>query len=298
MNALLPQIPEGFDAFWRETAEEAVGAPLDFNRRKGQAYDLPGFAVELFSFRGFAGAPRHGWIASPEIRSAEGRAFLWIPPYGRESLLPSTFGIREGFVSASFNFFGYAALHQEKYVRERGYFAQGALSPNTWIFREMFCDAVLAARFLAAQPEVDPDRVAAAGMSQGGGMSIWLGAWVPIVKCVCADMPFLGGMSQVLGGHVYRYPTKELTDFAQTVPNGLEKVKRTIAFFDTLNQAARCARPTQLALGEKDPSVRPPAVESIFAALPGRKRLRRYPIGHDWFPDMIPNNRDWMMENL
>ena len=53
-------------------------------------------------------------------RSRRAPGFVWIPPYGRESLLPNAYGTREGFVSLSFNFFGHEAFHQEKYVTARG----------------------------------------------------------------------------------------------------------------------------------------------------------------------------------
>jgi len=298
---LQPHIPEGFDAFWKEITEEALNATLDFDRHRGNSYDLPGFEVETFSFRGIGAQDLHGWVAFPDKAKAESkklRAFLWIPPYGRESLLPNAYGTREGFVSLSFNFFGHEAFHQEKYRKERGYFAEGVLDPHTWIFKRMYQNAVIAARILQSLPEIDPNRIGAMGMSQGGGMSIWLGALVPFVKAVCADMPFMGGMSERLGQHVYRYPTKELIDFANQVPNGLETIKRTISYYDTLNVATRCTKPTQVSLGEKDPASKPHSVEAIYNALAGKKILRKYPIGHDWYPDMISNNREWLLEGL
>jgi cephalosporin-C deacetylase len=135
-------------------------------------------------------------------------------------------------------------------------------------------------------------------MSQGGGISIWLGAWCPIIKCVCADMPFLGGMRAVFERGVYRYPLKELPDYWETIPIGQERVFNTISYYDTMHQATRCKKPTQVTLGEKDPSVRPANAVAIYDALPGEKKLIRYEIGHDWIEDMIPNNVDWMTRHL
>jgi len=129
-------------------------------------------------------------------------------------------------------------------------------------------------------------------------MSIWLGAWSPIVKAVCADMPFLGGMNKTLVGKVYRYPLKELTDFAETIPVGEAQVLNTVSYFDTINMATRCAKPTQVSLGINDPAARPDVVRAIFDALPGSKLQRTYDWGHDWYPDMIENNRVWLSENL
>lgn len=292
-----PILPEDFEAFWQETASEALAAPLDYHRSITNDYDLPGLEVQTLSFRGVGGERLNGWIAyPPEARRLP--AFVWIPPYGRESKLPDAYGTREGFASLSFNFFGEASFHQEKYVVARGYFSKGAESPETWIFRRMLQNAIVATRVLQAQVEADEDRIGAMGMSQGGGLSIWLGAWCPVVKAVCADMPFLGNVAESLDTHVYRYPLKELTDFMEELPLGPERVRNTISYYDTVLQAAFCRKPTQVSLGLKDPACRPDTVRMIYEALPESKRLITYDWGHDWHPQMVENNRQWLAENL
>jgi cephalosporin-C deacetylase len=296
MSDLQPYVPEDFDEFWGEAVAEANAAPLDFHRSLTNDFDLPGFIVETVEFRGMK-EKLHGWLAyPPQARRAPG--FVWVPPYGRESLLPNEYGTREGFVSFSFNFFGHGAFHQEKYVTSRGYFAEGAESPETWVFRRMLQDAILATRVLQAQLEADENRIGAMGMSQGAGISIWLGAWCKIVRAVCADMPFLGAIRQTLLSSVYRYPLKEVTDYMETIPLGKERVLNTISYFDTINQATRCEKPTLVSRGLKDPACRPETVQAVFDALPGTKMLRTYDWGHDWHPDMIENNRQWLLENM
>jgi len=293
----LPYAPEDFDAFWAETVEEARVQPLDYRRTLTNDFDYPGFFVETVRFRGMHGAELEGWLAYAPGASRQ-KSFLWVPPYGRESLLPNEYGTREGFTSFSFNFHELGAFHQEKYTPSRGYFAQGAESPETWVFRTMVQNALIATRVLQAQPEADEDRIGAMGMSQGGGIAIWLGALSPIIKAVAADMPFLGAMNQVLERQAYRYPLKELTDFADTIPLGMERILNTIAYFDTLNFATRCTKPTHISYGTKDPACRPDQVQAIFEALPGDKKLVEYEWGHDWFPPMVENNRNWLVEKL
>jgi cephalosporin-C deacetylase len=297
MSEISPYIPEDFDEFWNEAVAEATAVPLNFHRSLTNDFTIPGFKVESFEFESIGGRKLSGWLAYPP-GARRLPAFIWIPPYGRESMLPNAYGTRPGHVSLSFNFFGYGAFHQEKYVAGQGYFAEGAESPETWIFRRMFQDAMIATKVLQAQVEVDENRIAAMGMSQGGGMSIWLGAWCPIIKAVCADMPFLGGMNRTLAGKVYRYPLKELTDFMENVPLGEARVLNTVSYYDTINQATRCAKPTQISLGLNDPAARPDVVRAIFDAVPGKKIQRTYDWGHDWHPDMIVNNQDWLNENL
>ncbi len=309
-----PYVPAGFDDFWQETCALAESAPFDYQvgfdpvtpspNHDGQTD--PGtisaaHEVRPLTFRGIQGEMLSGWVASPESPddpAGSSSGFLWIAPYGRESLMPNQYGTREGFVSLSFNFFGHDGFHQEKYTPTRGYFADGVLDRRTWVFRTMFQNAVIALRVLSDLPSVDPERIGTMGMSQGGGMSIWLGAWSDRVKAVCADMPFLGAMHETLMKNVYRYPLKELMDFSAGAPDRQEKVMETIAFFDTLNQATRCDKPTLVSVGLKDPAVKPVQVQAIFDALPGAKKLITYDWGHDWHPDMLENNRRWLTDQL
>jgi len=297
MSDFRPYPPEDFESFWRETTEEALAAPLDYHRSWANDYPADDHVVEKIEFHGIRGRRRFGWIAYPnEARRLP--AFLWIPPYGRESKLPDAYGTRVGFVSMSFNFFGLGAFHQEKYAPGIGYFAEGADDPTTWIFREMFQDSVIATRVLQAQPEADEDRLATMGMSQGGGMSIWNAAWNPLIRAACADMPFLGAMGETLSKTIFRYPLKELVDYMEQIPVGQERIRHTVSYFDTMNQAAFAKVPVHVSRGLRDPASRPDNVGAIYDALPVEKELLSLDWGHDWHPDMITSNEQWMRRHL
>lgn len=289
--------PENLRSFWSEAVEEALQEPFDYHRSLSNEFELPGFHVETMTMRGMHGSEIHGWIAFPP-GAKRLPSFLWVPPYGRESLLPNAYGTREGFTSLSFNFHGHGAFHQEKYVPERGYFSQGIDDPETWVFRGMAQNALLAARVLQSLPEVDENRIGAMGLSQGGGIAIWLGALSPIIKAVAADLPFLGALHHTITRQAYRYPLKEITDYASNIPLGMERALHTINYFDTMNMASMCHVPTLVSVGLKDPAVRPDQVKSIYEALPGKKELRVYDWGHDWHPDMVECNRTFLLENM
>lgn len=291
-EASAPPIPEDFDAFWAETVGAALAAPLEIERKRSDRH-RPGFGIDSLTFRGIDGSRRHGWVAVPNGAS-RAPGFLWVPPYGRWSMLPDDYGTRDGYVSLSLNFFGEGPFHEEAYTPARGYFAEGADSPETWVFRRMFQDAVVALRVLEAMPEVDEGRLAAMGLSQGGGIAVWLGSWCRKVKAVCADYPFLSGMEWVLGQQITRYPLRELTDFMASVPLGRERVMHTVSYFDTVSQASRCQVPTLVTAGLRDPAVRPQQARAVFDALAGPKQLAEIDWGHDWHPSMVERNRAWL----
>lgn len=288
-------LPADFDDFWAAALRESDSVPLDYQRRSTSFQPLETHVVELVEFRG-AGTTLQGWIATPKGLDGKAPGFLWIPAYGRESHLPDAYSTREGFVSTSFNFHGHAAFHKEEYRPERGYFSEGVADPTTWVFRRMAMDCFIALRMLRDQPEVDHDRIASAGLSQGGGMAIWAGANVPFVRRVVADLPFLSDMGNTLSNEIYRYPLRELTDFATSSGLGMEPVKRTISYFDTAHLATRLTKPVLVSLGEKDPAVKPASVRAVFDALASEdKRLIEYPTGHDWNPAMIEANRSFLL---
>ena len=293
MSLLEPYVPAGFDSFWEETAQEARDFPLDFSLDSQTEVTAPDHDILVVSFRGVTGSKRQGWVAVPKS-GGQSPGFLWLPPYSRWSMLPNEYGTRPGYVSLSFNFFGESAFHREEYTPSRGYFADGVSEPRTWVFRTMFQDSVLAARVLDSLPMVARGRIASCGMSQGGGISIWLGAWEPLIKAVVADMPFLGAMPWVLTANVYRFPLKELTDFAFASPGNEEAVRRTLSYYDTVNQATRCKVPTRLTYGLRDPAVRPDQVKAVLGALAGEKEIEAIDFGHDWHPAMVSGGQAWL----
>lgn len=293
-SLLAPYPPEDLQQFWAEIGATATDAPLDFSTAERSAEEQEHHRIDVLEFRGVEGMPLSAWIAIPHELDTRAPGFLWLPPYGRESTLPNRYSTRPGFVSLSFNFHGYGAFYQTRYSPHEGYFAQGIEDPHTWVFRTMAQNALLACRVLEAQLEADEDRIAVAGLSQGGGIALWVAAVSPIVKCAVADLPFLSCMNYVFSKPVHRYPLKETTDFASQIPLGLARIQYTMSYFDTVNVATLVKIPALMSYGLKDPACRPEAAKAVYEALRGPKSLVEYPGGHDWAPGMIVANLNWM----
>ena len=292
-----PYLPEGFEAFWEDTVREADLADLDYSRSAQSEVSRDGFQIDLIDFKGVNGDLLHGWFAFPtDAMMTPG--FVWLAPYGRSSMTPNEYGTRAGFCSLSFNYFGEPAFHEEEYEPSRGYFAEGIGSPETWVFRRMFQDSVIAARVLAELEETNAQRIGAMGMSQGGGIAVWMGAMCRQVKAVCADLPFCAARPVVFSRKIKRYPLKELFDWWGDDTGKRKAAMDTMAFFDTVNLATECKVPTLVTVGLKDPAVKPFEVSSVYEALAGEKRLDEIDGGHDWHESMLERNREWLAEHL
>lgn len=293
-----PYLPEDFDDFWSETWEETNSVHVDFTRGNKNIYRLHGFTVNSFDFRGIKGNKLYGWIAIPGESPESMPAFLWIPPYGREGSLPNPYTTRSGFVSLSFNLHGLPAFHREGYEPGRGYFAQGISDPHTWVFREIAQNGLLAIRALSAQPETDESRIGAMGISQGGGIALWLSWLSSYIRVAAADLPFLAAMREVFSKKIYRYPLKEVVDYMELHSLDKETVLRTLSYFDTVNHASKIDVPVQISYGRKDPACKPENVRAIYDALKCEKKLIVYEGGHDYDPAMISNNLGWFKTHL
>ena len=68
---------------------------------------------------------------------------------------------------------------------------RGLHDPEQHYYRPLFAAAVRAVEVARSLPEVDPDRVVAAGISQGGGTALAVAGLVRGLAGVMADVPFL-----------------------------------------------------------------------------------------------------------
>src|SRR5690606_30057041 len=72
-----------------------------------------------------------------------------------------------------------------------GSMTKGILDPKTYYYRRVFTDAVRAIEVARSRAEIDPDKVAVAGGSQGGGISLAAAGLDPRVYAAMPDVPFL-----------------------------------------------------------------------------------------------------------
>jgi cephalosporin-C deacetylase len=200
----------------------------------------------------------------------------------------------EDLITFSINLHGYAVEPNVPYSPELGYFTRGIQSPQSYIYRRIVQDSIVAIRVLAAQAEVDSSRLIAAGLSQGGGLAVMLGAWGRLTRGVVAELPALSYWEYLLGRPAWRYPIKEFMDYMEMTGASREAILQTLQYYDAVNHAPYVRVPTQLSLALKDPGIRAPVVFSLYDALPQPKRLLIYEeLGHDWHPEMRLRLEEW-----
>lgn len=265
--------PADFDAFWKQTLDEVSAHDL---APRFTAVDAPlsGVRVQDTTFAGWGGHPINAWMLVPEggtglpcvvqyIGYNGGRGLpvdhlVW-PVAGFATLVVDTRG--QGAVShsspgATGDPFG------GDFAQAPGMMTRGIMDPQQYYYRRVFTDAVRAVDVAAGHPNVDANRIAVAGGSQGGGIAQAVAALHPGVKAALIDVPFLTHFRRAVE-MTDRDPYQEIVRYLSTQRENAEQVFRTLSYFDGLNFAARGRVPALYSVALMD-WVCPPS--TVFAA--------------------------------
>ncbi|MDH2425606.1 acetylxylan esterase [Sphaerisporangium sp. TRM90804] len=284
--------PADFDAFWAKTLDEASSHDLapDF-----APYDAPLSAVRVYdtTFAGWGGHPIRAWMLVPADATNVPCVVQYIGYGGGRGLpIDHTVWAAAGFAVLVVDTRGQGATaptspgstgdpYGGDNAEAPGMMTRGIASPEQYYYRRVFTDAVRAVDVAASHPAVDAERIAVAGISQGGGIAQAVAALQPKVRAALIDVPFLTHFRRAVE-ITDREPYQELVRFLATQHDSAEQVFRTLSYFDGLNFAARARVPALYSVALMD-WVCPPS--TVFAAhnhWAGEKEITVWPWnGHE-----------------
>jgi cephalosporin-C deacetylase len=162
-----------------------------------------------------------------------------------------------------------------------GSMTKGILDPKHYYYRRVFTDAVRAIEAARSQPDVDASRIAVAGGSQGGGITIAAAGLVADVVAAMPDVPFLCHYRRATE-IVDTYPYREIAEYCHVHRDQVETVFHTLSYFDGVNFATRAAASTLFSVGLMDQICPPSTVFAAYNYWAGEKGIKVYPYnGHE-----------------
>ncbi|MDR1780571.1 MAG: acetylxylan esterase [Tannerella sp.] len=164
---------------------------------------------------------------------------------------------------------------------KEGYYYQGA-----------FCDVVRAIDFVCSRPEIDADKIAVRGGSQGGALSFVAASLDKRVKVCAPNVPFLSDYRDYF--RIVDWPRSDFDNYAKTHPDfDWEHVYDLLTYFDIKNLAQWIECPLTMAIGVQDPTC-PPHIN--FAAY-NQVKSEKYWVASPRAGHSIPNPEIWEAEH-
>lgn len=232
---------EDFESFWRSTIAAAVSQPLNAEL---VPYNLPAKGLSCYAVRfdGFEGGRIAGWYLRPEGTAKVPGVVMYHGYSGRGSRPLDMLGLAsQGIAVLSMDCRGQNGQSQDLAPAAEGHVSgwmtKGIRDPRSYYYRYVYADAVRALELLARRSEIDADRIAITGGSQGGGISLAVSALTerPLALSM-PDVPFLcdfrRGIEITNSG-----PYPEIINLIKQFPDLRERAIRTLSYFDCMNLA-------------------------------------------------------------
>ncbi len=263
------------DSFWRATLDRLAREPVD--ARVEPARESVPYSSFVVTLRSLDGARIRARLAIPvqgESPAEPWPVIVTAPGYG---------GSQQGVMLADCQR-GYAVL--QVFPRGQGESAElGAIvgdkltgrldEPDGAYYQGAYADVIRAVDFVIARTDLDSDRIALVGTSQGGGIALAVTALDPRVKAVVAHLPFLCDFRLAATRPSL---VKTLLDRAD---RNDEAALSTLDYFDPIQLAPRLRVPVLVSAGGKDDACPPETIRAVFDRIPGdSKTLKFYPELH------------------
>jgi cephalosporin-C deacetylase-like acetyl esterase len=252
----LTPLPSDFDLYWKQAKADLQAVPLEPTIERVPDKDTSTGLLHKVTLPSLGGVKIVCWYYVPRAAFDEfGRvrkacpAIVIMPGYGAEE--PPIDRTTSGIITLSVNPRNHGPSRQY-WKAPVEHLLWNIDDPEHFYYRYAFMDCVRAAEFLFSRAEVDPERVAAEGGSQGGLFALALAALEPRIACavsnVTAFSAFDDGMLLALRGHQTQYAR-----FLKEHPTSASVARRSLAYIDGANLATRIRCPVQINMGDIDP---------------------------------------------
>ncbi len=292
-------LPEDFQRFWSQGKAELLRVAPDFRIEeiKDDKHSSRLFRVSVANVEG---SRLFCWYRVPEGKGPF-PGVLVIPGAGVRKESTRENYAEAGFAVLTMAVHGIGQDHPLEYYSTlrrgalNGYQYYGMDDPYRYYYRRMVLGAVRCIDFLCSRDEVDTTRIAVAGSSQGGGMSLLVASVDERIKALASNVPALCDH----GGSLHGRPSGWPRLLARAGSHELERVKRTMAYYDGATAASRIKVPARLSAGFIDRTCAPSTVMAAFNNLQGPRTIELVPgMGHDTPGGYGTEWPRWLMDAL
>lgn len=300
--------PADFDEFWDRGMAEmaALGTAADV---ESDSFGTPYAKCGHLTFTGIGGARIHARLARPRESDSPGPALLWFHGLGSSAvewvqMLPY---VAAGFTVAAMDCRGQGGGSDDvggtRGTTLRGHIIRGLEDePERMLYRNIFLDTAQLARIVMAMETVDEGRVAAAGRSQGGALTLACAALEPRIFRAAPVYPYLCDYRRVYDIDLARDAYGELQDwFRYRDPRHLREreIFERLGYIDVQHLCPRIRGEVLFATGLMDEICPPSSQFAAYNRIEAPKWMDLYPdFGHEDLPGHPDRTYRFLLEGI
>ncbi|HUC94064.1 MAG TPA: alpha/beta fold hydrolase [Paenibacillus sp.] len=287
--------PSDFDDYWdraiaemRAVDSQVERVPSSFQTPQAECFDL--------YFTGVRGARIHAKYIRPKFITEPHPAVLLFHGYTGNA---GDWADKLAYASLGFSVLAMDCRGQGgssedtggvKGTTHHGHIIRGLDDhPDNLLFRHIFLDTAQLAGIALELPEVDTERVYAAGASQGGALTIACAALEPRIRKLAPVYPFLCDYKRTWEMDLAKDAYQELKTYFRHFDPRHERedeIFTKLGYIDLQFLAGRIRGEVLMSVGLMD-TICPPSTQfAAYNRMTAPKRLLVYPdFGHEWLPD-------------
>lgn len=298
--------PADFDDFWDQALAEMRAtdphlelAPSDFQVPFAQCFDL--------FFTGVRGARIHAKYLRPKNSPQSHPAVLHFHGYGINSgdWTDKLSFVALGFSVAALDCRGQGGSSEDtgsvKGSTLKGHIIRGLDdAPQNLLYRQIFLDTAQLAGIVMEMPEVDENRIAALGASQGGGLTLACAALEPRIKRLAPVFPFLCDYQRIWEMDLADNSYEELRHFFRRFDpthRRRREIFERLGYIDVQHLAPRIRGRVLMGIGLMDQLCPPSTQFAAYNKISSEKNMVIYPdYEHENLPGFADQTLQFLME--
>ena len=260
-----------FKEFWDSNLKEMAKVAPNYKLTLKPEYSQHGYDMYLVEMYSFGNELIRGYYAKPQ---KEGKHPVIVEYMGYGSSPYPANQWWDGFAYFVLSVRG-QALNQPT-NRFGKWITYGLDNKDDYYYRGAFMDVVRALDFVSSRPEIDSDKIAVRGGSQGGALSFVAASLDKRVKVAAPNIPFLSDYPDYF--KIAPWPKSDFDEYMKDHPEAKwEDVYNLLSYFDIKNLAQWIECPLIMGIGVQD-NVCPPHINfAAYNQVKSKKRWMAFP---------------------
>ncbi|KWX80041.1 acetylxylan esterase [Paenibacillus jilunlii] len=288
--------PADFDSFWERALRELDAQTLDYELVPAEFTSELAECFHLY-FTGVGGAKVHcKYVRPKKAEQAKGAGVVMFHGYSCDSgdWMEKVAYAAHGISVLAMDCRGQGGLSEDNLTVQgttiRGHIIRGIddPDPDKLYYRNVFLDTAQTARILMNMPEVDPERVGAFGLSQGGALTVACAALEPRIRLAVPVYPFLSDYKRAWELDITTSAYEEINYYFRFFDPHHEReeaIFNRLGYIDIQNLAGRIQAKVLWVTGLAD-TICPPSTQfAAYNKITATKELMVYhEYGHEYLP--------------